>query len=94
MSDASVGMWITVTAQAEGNERDGFRVVHYWDGRKFSHKREAVSNGFTIRGSDDFNVGLVEGGRLVSLWWMEKNLGEDTETLAAIAAEIGVSGRA
>jgi len=84
------GTWITITAQAEGSDHDGFRVAHYWDGRTFASKPEAVSNGFEARGSDDFNVGYVKGGRLESLWWMENRLAEDEPTLAGIAREIGI----
>jgi hypothetical protein len=83
--------WITLTAQAEGNDHDGFRVVNYWDGRKFPDKPAAVANGFTQRGSDDFNVALIEGDRLVSLWWMDHDIGEDAATLADIAREIGLA---
>jgi len=54
------GTWITLVARAEGNARDGFRIAHYWDGRKFTLKSGAVSNGFTATGTDDFNVALIE----------------------------------
>ena len=87
------GMWITITAQAEGSDRDGFRVVHYWDGRKFTYKSGAVDHGFALRRSDDFNVALIKGDRIESLWWMGKNLSEDEATLAGIAREIGLAAR-
>lgn len=85
------GTWITLTAQAEGNDRDGFKVVHYWDRQKFAYKSGAIDHGFTLRRSDDFNVALVNGDRIESIWWMSKDLGEDEATLAAIAAEIGLT---
>jgi hypothetical protein len=90
MSDWT-GMWITLTAQAEGNERDGFRIAHYWDGKKFSHKSEAVSNGFTTGRSDDFNVALTGGLGLAEIWWMDKRIEETPGTLAEISREIGLA---
>jgi hypothetical protein len=90
MPEPWTGMWITITGHAIGNDRDGFRIAYDWDRRQFSHKSEAVSNGFEATGTDDFNVGFIENGRLESLWWMEKNLGEDESTLAEIGREIGL----
>ncbi len=86
------GMWITITSHAVGNDRDGFRVAYDWDHRQFSHKADAVSNGFELTGSDDFNVGFVRNGRLESLWWMDKNLSEDKATLDGIGREIVLDG--
>lgn len=86
------GTWITLCAQAEGNDRDGFHIAHYWDGKKFSHKSEAVSNGFTTGRSDDFNVALTGGltGGLTEIWWMDKRIEEEPGVLAEISREIGL----
>lgn len=51
---------------------------------------EAISHGFNLADSDDFNIGEVEDGRLVSLDWMQKPVGESPETLAQIAELIGL----
>jgi len=84
------GMWITLVARAEGNEKDGFRIAHYWDGRKFTLKSGAVSNGFTATGTDDFNVALTGDGGLTEIWWMDKRIEEEPEVLAEISREIGL----
>lgn len=42
-------------------------------------------------GSDDFNVGVVQDGRLLlSFDWMENPVGEDDESMAEIAAALGL----
>lgn len=85
------GSWIVIVGQAEGNDVDGFRVAHYWDRKEFPNKAAAVSHGFTMGRSDDFNVGFTGGGKLLSFWWMDEQLAEDEETLRKIAAEIGLA---
>jgi hypothetical protein len=79
-----------IIGRAEGNERDGFRVAWYWDGRSFGDKALAVKRGFELCGSDDFNIGVIEDGRLVSLWWMDHQIDEDATTLAEIGHECGL----
>jgi hypothetical protein len=82
--------YITLTGSVTGNDRDGFKVAHHWDGQRFTSKPEAVTNGFRLAESDDFNVGIVRGRTLASIWWMDKRIGEPAETLAEIAKEIGL----
>lgn len=82
--------YITIAGSIVGNPRDGYQIEHYWDGKRFATKAEAVANGFTMGRSDDFNVGIVRGRTLASLWWMDKQLIEPSGTLAAIATEIGL----
>lgn len=50
----------------------------------------AISEGFKVTGSDDFNVGVIANGRLTDLLWMRESLGEPSEVLADIATQIGV----
>ena len=82
--------YVTLCAQVVGNERDGYEIAHNWDGRYFADKAAAVSNGFSIRESDDFNVGVVRDGTLESLWWMDVQIDETPESLREIAAECGI----
>jgi len=35
----------------------------------------AISHGFEVAGCDDFNIGVIGDGRLISLDWMEKPVG-------------------
>ncbi len=86
--------YITVLSSAVGHTPQGFSVDYDWDQRQFATKPEAVSNGFRLRGCDDFNIGVVSKGRLVSLWWMDRQISESAETLAEIGREIGLHGGA
>lgn len=84
--------YITIVGSAWCNER-GHGISYSWDRSKFDTRKEAIDNGFSIRDSDDFNVGVVEGGALVSLDWMDEVIASEyPEELADIAAEIGFKG--
>lgn len=50
----------------------------------------AVRAGLRTLGHDDFNIGVLRGGRLVELWWMDEQIEEPPEVLAEIARQIGV----
>ena len=85
--------YISMTGSVTGNERDGFKINHHWDGQRFPLKASAVRNGFDLAESDDFRVGVVENGKLASVWWMDEQIDEPAEELAAIAKEIGLTCR-
>jgi hypothetical protein len=51
--------YIVVIAHAVGNPEAGYKIVHDWDGRQFTRKPEAVSHGFELAESDDFQIGVV-----------------------------------
>lgn len=82
--------YVTIIGSAVGNDRDGFRVAYDWDRRQFATKAEAITNGFGQRGSDDFNIGVVQNGHLVSFWWMDHQIDESGEHLARIGQEVGL----
>ena len=81
--------YVTITGHAVGNDRDGFRVCYDWDRRTFTDKAAAIENGFEAVGCDDFNIGVVRKGQLVSLWWMDNQISEEDEALARIGRECG-----
>ena len=81
--------YVTITGHAVGNDRDGFRVYYDWDRRTFTDKAAAIANGFEAVGCDDFNIGVVRKGRLVSIWWMDSQISEEDEALARIGRECG-----
>ncbi|MCW2477703.1 antitoxin [Candidatus Symbiopectobacterium sp. NZEC135] len=68
----------------------GHGIQYSSDIEEFSTRNEAISSGFKITESDDFNIGVIENGLLVSFDWMEKSLGETQETMDKIAEEIGL----
>lgn len=81
---------MTIISQAEGDDRDGFRITHYTDGHQFATKGEAVSRGFELAASDDFNIGQISAGRLASLWWMDDRLDLTDADLAEVGRDIGL----
>ena len=38
---------------------------------KFDKRDEAIRHGFKLRESDDFNIGVIEDGKLISFDWMD-----------------------
>jgi len=68
----------------------GFQVSYSWDGARMETREAAIKVGLEDVGSDDFNIGVVKGLQMVDFGWMEESLGEDAETLADIARQIGL----
>lgn len=93
MPAAWEGMWIVVTGNAVGDQGNGYGTEYTSDLRKFSHKSDAVSHGFTLGRSDDFNLGFVRGGRLESMWWMDERVYQDVEHLKEIPERLAEIGR-
>jgi hypothetical protein len=50
----------------------------------------AISEGFAAYGSDDFNIAVIEDGRLVSWDWMDEVVETDPSEVRRIAAEVGL----
>ena len=83
--------YAVIVRRIEGSDRDGFRTASYWDGLRYPAKELAVKHGFKLGVCDDFNIGVVRDRQLVSLWWMDKQISEDAETLAEIGRECGLT---
>lgn len=81
--------YITVCQSAWCNA-EGFGVHYGWDGETFATRKEAIANGFELRESDDFNVAVISGKRLISFDWMDRPVGEDEATMAEIATALGL----
>ncbi|WP_284882619.1 antitoxin [Citrobacter freundii] len=57
---------------------------------EFNTRDKAIKHGFKMQGSDDFNIGVIEDGKLISFDWMGESVGEREDTLAHIAELIGL----
>lgn len=61
---------------------------------QFNNRDEAISHGFELAECDDFNIGVLEDGHLVSFDYMDKPVGNgkgvNSDTLAQIAELIGL----
>ena len=68
-----------------------FTVEYDWDNTQFDDRSKAISHGFEIRGSDDFNIGVVRDGKLVSLDWMnDLMVDSDPDLMSEISESIGL----
>lgn len=81
--------YIVICQSAWCNEF-GIGISYDWDGERFPSRQSAILHGFETRGSDDFNVGVVNGDDLKDFCWMEEPMGEDAETMAKIACSCGL----
>lgn len=80
--------YIVIIASAWCNEQ-GVGINYGWDGERFKDRKEAIRHGFESRGSDDFNIGVVSGNRLLSFDWMEHPVGgTDDDDMEEVAKAI------
>lgn len=70
------------------NEHDcGF---HYYVLEQATTLQRAIKRGLALNGSDDFNIGVIRGGRMVAVLWMEREINEEAEVIDRIGHELGV----
>lgn len=68
-----------------------FETVYSFDGQMFGDRAAAIAHGFTLRRSDDFNIGALERGKLVSFGWMEDDSPMDPDELDYLAKSAGLA---
>lgn len=83
--------FIVIIRRARCNE-GGHGIEYSSDLIHYETRNGAISHGFCTVYSDDFNIGVIEGGKLISFDWMDKPVGESEDTLAQIAELIGTGG--
>lgn len=81
--------FIVIIRRAWCNE-GGHGIEYSSDLIHYETRNGAISHGFRTVDSDDFNVGVIEDGKLISFDWMDKPVGESEDTLAQIAELIGL----
>lgn len=75
--------YIVICQQIVGGGNSGFTTEYGWDGKIFDTRDRAKKHGWKIRDSDDFNIGVLNHGRLISFDWMDKPLEYDLEEVSA-----------
>lgn len=65
-------LYLVVFAQIEGNPERGYDTYHYPQGEPHPSLSHAISEGFTERESDDFNVWVIRKGQVVASLWMNE----------------------
>lgn len=81
--------YIVIIRRAWCNE-GGHGIEYSSDIIHHETRNGAISHGFRTVYSDDFNIGVIKGGKLISFDWMDKPVGESEDTLAQIAELIGL----
>jgi len=80
--------YIVLMGQIVGGNGRPFEVLYGYDGRRFKDRKKAIAHGLEKRESDDFNIGVLKRGKLVSLDWMDKPLDTDADDLQRIQDQI------
>jgi hypothetical protein len=82
--------YIVIVASAFCSPGGPAGISYSWDGKFHKKLEDAISDGWEIRDSDDFNIGRVTSGRLIELTWMGERIDEPKSTLRKIGTEIGL----
>lgn len=82
--------YIVLCAQVVGGDADPFRTEYHFDGKRFDGRSAAIDHGFKIRGSDDFNIGVLRAGELVSLDWMSDPVDAEPARMSEIAKQVAL----
>ena len=77
--------YVVLCGQVVGGNERPFVIVYNCDGKRFQKRHGAIRHGLKIRGSDDFNIGVIKDGKLVSLDWMDTVVESDPEELREVA---------
>lgn len=78
--------YIVIIRRAWCNE-GGHGIEYSSDLIHYETRNGAISHGFRAVDSDDFNIGVIEGGKLISFDWMDKPVGESEDTLAQMKGQ-------
>ena len=88
--DRNLPEYIVLCGQIVGGNGRPFETIYGFDGERFHYRSQAITHGLRERGSDDFNIGVIKNGKLVSLDWMNEVGDTDPAILAPIAKQIGL----
>lgn len=84
--------FIVVFPQVVGSPGNGYSTEYESDMTVFVRRDSAIAHGFKTRGSDDFNLGLIDkDGLLVGLDWMDTPVERDPLVMARVRASLGWS---
>ena len=82
--------YIVIVARAWMNER-AYGFNYSSDLKQFTQRRAAIRHGFKLCESDDFNIGTIQGGRLVATGWMDEDFPPEDDDLEAQAEQLGLA---
>lgn len=82
--------YTVICAQAVGGNGHPITIGYTCDRRFFDTRAEAIAHGFTKVRSDDFNIGVLHGGDLISLDWMDERVTIDPDKLLQIHSDLSL----
>lgn len=85
---ASETGWVFLFGRIVGNPEQ-WKTIYSWNGEYHSAKELAIAAGCLEMGSDDFNVGYVDKGKLAWFGWMDEQ--HPIEDYPAVAEQFGWS---
>jgi hypothetical protein len=65
-----------------------FETEYSTDQIRFDDRQKAIAHGLLTRGSDDFNIGVVQGKNLLAFDWMNKPVETEASIIDGIAAKL------
>lgn len=80
--------YIVILARITGGNSRPFETVYSADGPGFPYRQQAIDHGLVAADSDDFNIGVIRDGKLVSLDWMDRPVDTDPSVLSSVAKQI------
>lgn len=83
--------YIVLCGQIVGGNGIPFDTVYGFDGQRFDNRSRAILHGLEIRGSDDFNIGVLVKGKLARLDWMNEPVESDPVEIRRVAEQIGIA---
>lgn len=81
--------YVVILQQIVGN-LENWTTAYYWNGTRHSSHDDAIAAGVRELDHDDFNIGRVEGDRLVWFGWMNEQLPD--YDLNEIARQVSLRG--
>ncbi|MGH3355251.1 MAG: hypothetical protein ACRDOJ_05100 [Nocardioidaceae bacterium] len=81
--------YLPISISAWMNETGYGFYYNALDDASLQHER-AVRRGLKAQGSDDFQIGVLRGGRLVALLHMHEVVDDEPAVLTGVAEQIGI----
>jgi len=85
--------YLPILREVVGSPDSRYRTYCVGVGNVTDRFGDAVSEGFVLRESDDFNIGVVRDAHLIALLWMTDVVDDDPDLLERIASEIALDKR-
>lgn len=87
--EAAKKTYFALAADVVGNPSVGLTTVYGSSVKEFPKRAEAISHGFETYSCDDFLIGIMEGGKLVGVAYMDEDR-DDGDEIIEVAKALGL----